>query len=825
MRTTFLVRLSLVGAALVAVAGVLAGTTAPFTGPGLEPAADTSQFDPGNIISDAMFFDGGSMSAAEIDAFIAVKGSSCNGSGPDGTPCLKDFRQDTTARAADTFCNGYTPGAAESAGTIIYKVSVSCDISPRVLLVMLQKEQALVTATSARLDATRYQKAMGFACPDTAPCDAAYYGFQNQVYSAARQFQRYAASPTSFGYRAGRTNTILYNPSTACGSTSVYIANQATAGLYIYTPYQPNAAALAAGYGSGDACSAYGNRNFWLYFTDWFGSTQNPAAWANLPFGSFDSVTSSYGALTVGGWMLDPDGPTLPLTVHVYVDGVFAVAATADGTRSDVGAANPAAGPNHGFTARTLAPLGWHQVCVYAINIGAGTVNPQLGCRMVDNEDAGAPIGSVDSVVAPPGTVTVGGWVFDPDSPSVSLAVHVYVDGKFALVLTAADSRPDVGTAFGVGPNHGFNAQIPATVGMHTICLYGINVGLGSTNTNLACNQVDVPDPKAYNPVGSLDTVVASGGTVALNGWVYDRDVPAGTVAVHVYVDGAFGAQVMTGDGRADVGQVYAAAGPTSGYHWSGVLPAGNHQVCAFAINVGYGTTNPLLGCRAVTTVGGAAANPQGSLDGAVAGPGTISAVGWAYDVDSPAAPVQVHVYLDGAFAGYVNADGQRADVGRVISGAGDWHGFSWSGTASPGTHQVCFYAINIGAGNGNPQLGCRTLSVTDPAKEHDPIGSLDGVATSATMLAFSGWGLDPDVPTQPAWVHVYMDGAFLTAVTAGDARSDIAALYPAAGPAHGFNWVGTVPAGRHQICAYAINVGQGTGVNPLLGCRTATVG
>ena len=61
-------------------------------------------------------------------------------------------------------------------------------------------------------------------------------------------------------------------------SSPVYIQNQATANLYYYTPYQPNAAALRAGYGEGDGCSAYGNRNFYQYFTDWFGSTQFAAS-------------------------------------------------------------------------------------------------------------------------------------------------------------------------------------------------------------------------------------------------------------------------------------------------------------------------------------------------------------------------------------------------------------------------------------------------------------------------------------------------------------------------------------------------------------------
>jgi hypothetical protein len=176
------------GLALAATAAVVADRTATPTG--LTPAADTRQFNPGNIINDAMFFDGGAMNAAEVQNFITTKGASCR-TGSDGTPCLKDFRQDTSARGADAYCAGYAPGAAEPAGLIIAKVGISCGISQRALLVILQKEQGLVTSTGgSALYASRYQKAMGFACPDTAACDSAYYGFQNQVYSAARQFRR-----------------------------------------------------------------------------------------------------------------------------------------------------------------------------------------------------------------------------------------------------------------------------------------------------------------------------------------------------------------------------------------------------------------------------------------------------------------------------------------------------------------------------------------------------------------------------------------------------------------------------------------------------------
>ncbi|GAB3311780.1 hypothetical protein GCM10027451_23990 [Geodermatophilus aquaeductus] len=266
------------GTRLITLAGILAtlGFLLVASLPaddGLEEAADLSQFQAGDIISDAIFFDGWSMPTWDVQTFLDQKGTSCR-TGSDGSPCLRVYRQDTPDRAADAYCAFYDGQAGESAAAIVSKVGQACGINPRVLLVLLQKEQGLVTATSP--NATRYQKATGYACPDTAACDSRYYGFFNQVYSAAHRFKEYAASPRN--YFPGRWNTILYNPNRACGSSSVFIYNQATAGLYTYTPYQPNAAALRAGYGEGDGCSAYGNRNFFSYYTDWFGSTHEPGA-------------------------------------------------------------------------------------------------------------------------------------------------------------------------------------------------------------------------------------------------------------------------------------------------------------------------------------------------------------------------------------------------------------------------------------------------------------------------------------------------------------------------------------------------------------------
>lgn len=251
-------------------------------------AADTSKFNPGYIISDDIFYNPDTMGPAHIQQFLSSKVPSCDTNGtriysgsttraqygtsrgyPPPYTCVKDYVGSTSQKSPDSYCRGYSQ-VTQSASDMIYGVAKSCDINPQVLIVLLQKEQGLITDDWPW--SIQYRSATGMGCPDTAACDSQYYGFFNQIYGAARQYKMYRANPNSYSYVAGRNNYIQWSPNAACGGSTVYIHNQATAGLYNYTPYRPNQAALAAGYGSGDGCSAYGNRNFWLYFSDWFGS-------------------------------------------------------------------------------------------------------------------------------------------------------------------------------------------------------------------------------------------------------------------------------------------------------------------------------------------------------------------------------------------------------------------------------------------------------------------------------------------------------------------------------------------------------------------------
>ena len=85
---------------------------------------------------------------------------------------------------------------------------------------------------------------------------------------------------------------------------------------------------------------------------------------------------------------------------------------------------------------------------------------------------------------------------------------------------------------------------------------------------------------------------------MTLTGWAIDPDT-AGPVTVHVYVNGAWGGAYVASALRPDVGAYYPGFGSAHGLSVSVPVPTGGTStVCAYTINQGPGTTNPLLGCR-----------------------------------------------------------------------------------------------------------------------------------------------------------------------------------------------------------------------------------
>ena len=99
------------------------------------------------------------------------------------------------------------------------------------------------------------------------------------------------------------------------------------------------------------------------------------------PVGHLDAAWDAGGRVRAGGWAADPGHPSVPIDVHLYVDGV-GVAVRADGDRPDVAAAT-GLGAAHGFDASVTVGPGEHTVCAYGIAVDAGEPNTWLGCRTV----------------------------------------------------------------------------------------------------------------------------------------------------------------------------------------------------------------------------------------------------------------------------------------------------------------------------------------------------------------------------------------------------------------------------------------------------------
>jgi SpoIID/LytB domain protein len=406
-----------------------------------------------------------------------------------------------------------------------------------------------------------------------------------------------------------------------------------------------------------------------------------------------------------------------------------------------------------------------------------------------------------------PGILNVTGWSLNNISKQVPDFVDVYIDNALAGRLPANISRPDVGAAYGnVSPYHGFSGTFQTTGGTHSVCVKGVD---GVTNPTLRCMNATLP---SGNPFGNLESVTDIGSGVQLTGWTIDPDT-ASAATVHVYVDGVWAGLTTANVERDDVGAAYPGYSANHGFNIVVQAGQGKHTICAYAINIGIGTTNPLLRCATITLN----RNPKGGVSLASVTSRVATVTGWAVDPDTHN-PINVHLYVDGVWAGATTAglDGAtQADA--AYPGYGTLHGFSISANLSAGTHSLCAYAINVGQGTTNPLLGC--VQITG---DGNPIGNFERVTNTSAGWVASGWTIDPD-SNESIPVDVYVDGKLAIRVTADGGRADIAAIYAGWGPAHGFNAPLTLTAGKHQICAYGINTGPGT-TNPSLGCLTVHV-
>jgi hypothetical protein len=421
--------------------------------------------------------------------------------------------------------------------------------------------------------------------------------------------------------------------------------------------------------------------------------------------------------------------------------------------------------------------------------------------------------GSLDGFRVDGTTVTAYGWATGIPGQYTGMAraeiqIRLIQDDDVIAWEPTGVARPDVQAVHPeYGPTTGFEVSFALPRDVHMVCVsvyFELKTIMPET---LACARVRVTTSAV---LGNLDSVTAHQGGASIQGWAL-QSAELETSTVHAYVDGVWAGAFPARSERWDVAAVHPESGPHHGFAADLTTSEGPHEVCVYGISRYSDEPNPLLGCRGVEVP---RQTPLGTVDTLTAFLDTARIRGWAVDPDSDA-PIEVHLYRDGGWAGSLVADDDRPDVAAALGLADGAHGFDAGVELPLGRHTFCAYAINTGPGLTNPLLGCRDVGV--PLGE--PFGSFDEADVSISGLVWiRGWVVDPD-SRGPATVHVSVDGRGIAGVVADQDRSDVGVAYPTLGNKHGFWTTVRVPPGSRSLCIYAINTGVGT-TNPLLGCR-----
>ena len=115
------------------------------------------------------------------------------------------------------------------------------------------------------------------------------------------------------------------------------------------------------------------------------GNVPNNGDSQHSPIGSYDGIAGGENSVYVTGWAYDPDNIEQSLTIHVYIDGNYAGALTANEYRADANDAH-GCGEYHGFAGNVsynVGSSGEHTVDVYALDLTYGAQATYLGSKSV----------------------------------------------------------------------------------------------------------------------------------------------------------------------------------------------------------------------------------------------------------------------------------------------------------------------------------------------------------------------------------------------------------------------------------------------------------
>lgn len=235
-------------------------------------------FDPALIISDQEMLNYKDMSLSEVQSFLNSQNSflatykTTSSYGKEKTAA--EIIYDASVNNYD--CDGITLSETPTEEERLAKCKKIGTVNPKFLLVLLQKEQSLISEKTPKQ--SQLDWATGYGCPDNWTCNPYYKGFGKQVNSAALQFRWYMLNPDKYNYKAGETYTFknLHAADNNKKEVTVTIENTATAALYNYTPHVYN-----------------GNYNFWVLWNKYFPTE-------GYPDGSILKVGEDYWLIQYG---------------------------------------------------------------------------------------------------------------------------------------------------------------------------------------------------------------------------------------------------------------------------------------------------------------------------------------------------------------------------------------------------------------------------------------------------------------------------------------------------------------------------------------------
>lgn len=432
----------------------------------------------------------------------------------------------------------------------------------------------------------------------------------------------------------------------------------------------------------------------------------SPARAASQPVSSLDAANCSI----FGGWSFDPDASSSSNSVHVYNNGSFLMAITADGSRPDVNAAFGISG-NHGFTAGTPGSI-------------KDGINHTLNFYAIDLTGDGNPLIASTNVFCPPSaTISAGSTTI---VYGTSTTISWSSTNTSSCTVTPPGWTGTSGSGYGTGP-------LTATT------TYTVSCSGGTASASVTVN-VGPPPPSCTSVDAGGVTAAYSNTTVRM----YARGVANATVVWFPTRTNTSGGYTWVAGSNAGGGTWYADIG-LSGYQ-TGQIASDIYMYNADFSDIYCGTPSFTSYTPASASI---SANPS------TVGYGGSFTLTWS-SVSTTSCAI-----------------GRLSGNGPVPPGGTGGLSGNWTANNVTGSSQTVYQISCLGVAGGNPG-NTTTVTITTQQAVGSVDTNSGSVNNNGNCSYIGGWAWDPDGPNTAIQIHIYHNGSFYTNISAGDYRADL---------------------------------------------------